>query len=96
MTPKAKYEHAPCNVGRMDGLNNKEKRMHYLSCRKYVMVKLFGYKGLLIFGWQNFGATLIKLLFKVLRKNYTNISISLNLDNYCSPQIYSIKLFQTS
>ncbi len=69
MTPKAKYKHEPSNVGRMEELNDKEKRMQYLSYRKYVIVKIFGYKGLLIFGWQNFGIILIKIIFKVFRKN---------------------------
>jgi glycosyltransferase involved in cell wall biosynthesis len=35
---------------------------HRDNCRKYVLVKLFGLKGLLLYHWQNLGRTILKFL----------------------------------
>ncbi len=71
---KAKYVHLSGNVGRMEASKAREKKKHYRSCRKHVMIELFGVRGLFIFGWQNLGALFFKTVHKILGKEtYTEI-----------------------
>ncbi len=73
MTPKAKYQHTPSNEGRMEASKARERKMHYRSCRKHVMVELFGVRGLFIYGWQNLGALFFKLVFAIKGKKFIDI-----------------------
>jgi len=57
MTPNARYVH---KVSPKDYEENIKR--HKNMCRKYVLVKLYGIKGLLLYYWQNIGYTLITLL----------------------------------
>jgi GT2 family glycosyltransferase len=61
ITPYAKCIHKVSREGRMhcSVLSNHKNR-----CRKYVLMNLFGLKGLLIYGWQNLGL----LIFRVIEK----------------------------
>lgn len=62
MTPDATCTHSFSEVGREKGWKMRTiKRRN----RKYVLAKLFGARGLLIFGWQNAGLLVIKLIGKI-------------------------------
>ena len=65
MTPDAKCTHSFSQEGRME-----KSKLRYLKLRnrKYVLTKLFGAKGLLMFGWENFGLLIIRLIGRI-RKN---------------------------
>ena len=61
MTPNAICIHSFSQEGRAKGsVMRSIKRRN----RKYVLTKLFGARGLLMFGWQNFGLLVIKLMGK--------------------------------
>jgi glycosyltransferase involved in cell wall biosynthesis len=64
LTPEAKCYHEVSNEGRME---ESEIKMHILRCRKYVLTKLFGCRGLLMFGWQNLGLLGIKIISRTRR-----------------------------
>lgn len=64
LTPEAKCYHEVSSEGRME---ESEIRMHILRCRKYVLTKLFGCRGLLLFGWQNLGLLLLKIISRTRR-----------------------------
>jgi glucosyl-dolichyl phosphate glucuronosyltransferase len=67
MTPEAICIHSFSQEGRAKGAVMRSiKRRN----RKYVLSKLFGTKGLLIFGWQNFGLLIIKLIGKSKRISF--------------------------
>jgi cellulose synthase/poly-beta-1,6-N-acetylglucosamine synthase-like glycosyltransferase len=70
LTPNAKCFHQYSNEGRMEG-SEEEKKRQYLCYRKYVMTKLFGYRGFLMFGWQNMGVLFIKIVSRIRRKEKT-------------------------
>ncbi len=59
MTPDAICHHSFSQEGR-----EKDSKMRSIKLRnrKYVLVKLFGAKGLLMFGWQNFGLLVFRLI----------------------------------
>ena len=64
MTPASTCTHSFSEEGREKGVKMRTiKRRN----RKYVLVKLFGVRGLLIFGWQNFGLLVIKLIGRTKR-----------------------------
>ena len=52
ITPYARCIHKQSETGRME---DKEFEKHIDRCRKYVLIKLFGFKGLIIYYWQNIG-----------------------------------------
>jgi len=58
ITPYAKIIHKTSKVGRM---KDKELMKHKRRCRKYVLRKLFGFKGLLMYHRQNVGISLFAL-----------------------------------
>ncbi|MDW8022450.1 MAG: glycosyltransferase, partial [Nitrososphaerota archaeon] len=53
ITPHAKCIHKVSEEGRMEASFSEHPFSR--ACRKYVLTKLFGIKGLLIFGWQTLG-----------------------------------------
>jgi GT2 family glycosyltransferase len=66
MTPDAKCIHAGSKEGRME----KSKLRNYkFRNRKYVLTRLFGIKGLLTFGWQNFGLLAVRVIGKVTKNS---------------------------
>jgi glycosyltransferase involved in cell wall biosynthesis len=65
ITPYAKCIHKVSQEGR--GVK-KELEKHKHTCRLYVLIKLFGWRGKLLYCWQNIG-NLILLSFKRLLKN---------------------------
>ncbi len=65
ITPDAMYTHVNCPETKPSGKNLLEiKRRN----RKYVLVQLWGSKGLLMFGWQNLGILIFKAITKSRRK----------------------------
>ena len=64
LTPEAKCYHEVSKEGRM---KESERKRHVLRCRKYVLTKLFGCRGLLMFGWQNLGLLGIKIISRNLK-----------------------------
>ena len=64
ITPYAKCIHKVSRVGRGE---KKELEKHKRTCRLYVLTKLFGWRGTLLYCWQNVG-NLILLFFKRLIK----------------------------
>ena len=67
MTPNAICIHSFSQEGRAKGsVMRSIKRRN----RKYVLTKLFGARGLLMFGWQNFGLLVIKLMGKSKRVSF--------------------------
>ena len=68
MTPNAICSHSFSQEGR-----EKESNLRSIKFRnrKYVLVKMFGVRGLLMFGWQNFGLLVIKLVGRIRRGIYT-------------------------
>ena len=62
ITPHAKCLHKTAKEGKMEG---NEWRNHLRQCRKYVLTKLFGLKGSLIYYWQNVGILIIGSLRKI-------------------------------
>ena len=66
MTPDARCIHTFSMKGRIEKSN-----LRYLKLRnrKYVLTKLFGAKGLLMFGWQNFGLLIIRLIGRIRKKS---------------------------
>jgi GT2 family glycosyltransferase len=65
LTSHAKCCHEPSKEGRMD---ESERRLHVRICRKYVETRLFGCRGLLMFGWQNLGVLALRTIVKIRRK----------------------------
>ncbi len=61
MTPYAKNIHKQSEFGRM---TDKDLDKHLDRCRKYVLTKLFGLKGLLLYYWQTIGISIIKIFKK--------------------------------
>jgi len=41
---------------------NRELEKHKRECRKYVLRKLFGFKGILLYYWQNIGLMILNLV----------------------------------
>jgi len=64
ITPNAKVFHKGSKKGRMTGVRSTR---HGYRSRKYVLTGSFGFKGLLIFYWQNLGFFVIDLAIKVWR-----------------------------
>jgi glycosyltransferase involved in cell wall biosynthesis len=64
MTPASTCTHSFSEEGR-----EKKVKMRIIKRRnrKYVLVKLFGARGLLMFGWQNFGLLVFKLIGRIKR-----------------------------
>lgn len=59
ITPHAKCIHKVSQIGREE----KDKiEIHKRTCRFYVLTKLFGLKGTLLYNWQNIGLTILKFL----------------------------------
>ena len=58
ITPYAKIIHKTSEGGRM---KDKELMGHKRRCSKYVLRKLFGFKGLLLYHWQNLGTSILAL-----------------------------------
>ncbi len=68
MTPNSICTHSFSQEGREKGsIMRTIKRRN----RKYVLTKLFGARGLLMFGWQNFGLLAIKMIGKIKRESFT-------------------------
>lgn len=59
ITPYAKCIHKSSKSGRMPDKQLKENK---LRSRKYVLTKLFDFKGLLIYYWQNIGLSIIRCM----------------------------------
>lgn len=59
ITPYAKCIHKVSEKGRIE---SKALEEHKRMCRKYVLTKLFGSKGLLIYHWQNIGLSIFGVL----------------------------------
>jgi len=64
ITPNAKCIHKRSKEGRMEMA---EKTPHLRQCRKYVLTKLFGVKGLFFYYWQTIGISIINLITKIWR-----------------------------
>jgi glycosyltransferase involved in cell wall biosynthesis len=65
ITPYAKCIHKVSREGRTE--TSLFESPHKRKCRKYVLMKLFGVKGLLIFFWQTAGLLLLSTMRKVRR-----------------------------
>ncbi len=63
ITPYAKIIHKHSKSGRMI---DKDLKEHKNNCRKYVLTKLFGFKGLLIYYRQNIGLSIIRIFRRYL------------------------------
>ncbi|MEM2930462.1 MAG: glycosyltransferase family 2 protein [Thermoproteota archaeon] len=59
MTPYAKSIH---KLSPKDYEVNIELEKHKQECRKYVLRKLFGFKGVLLYHWQNIGLVILNLI----------------------------------
>lgn len=59
ITPYARCFHKVSQEGRM---GNKKTKAHKDKCRKYVLIELFGFKGLLMYYWQNLGILIIECI----------------------------------
>ncbi|MEM1581502.1 MAG: glycosyltransferase family A protein [Candidatus Bathyarchaeia archaeon] len=66
ITPNAKYEHkfSPKNYEEAILLEEHKK-----SCRKYVLWRLFGARGILLYYWQNIGILILSLMRKMKLKH---------------------------
>jgi len=64
ITPYAKCIHKVSREGRMKSL---KLRYYKNQCRKYVLMKLLGLKGLLMYGWQNLGILIFRSIKKIRR-----------------------------
>ena len=64
MTPYAKCIHKRSNEGKE---LNERWESHLNWCRKYVLTKLFGWKGVIIYYWQTIGIKLLELKAKLGR-----------------------------
>lgn len=62
ITPYAKCIHKRSDEGRLE---KTELGSHRDSCRKYVLTKVFGWEGVLIYYWQNIGLMIIALKRKI-------------------------------
>lgn len=62
INPEVKYTHTNSAEGRLTGKNMVDVKRRN---RKYVLVQLWGSKGLLMFGWQNMGIFLCKAIAKL-------------------------------
>jgi GT2 family glycosyltransferase len=62
ITPYARCVHKVSSGGRASG---KERDAHLNWCRKYVLTKIFGWKGTLIYYWQNIGLMVITFKSKI-------------------------------
>ncbi len=65
ITPHAKIIHKVSEGGRME---DKELNKHIKRCRKYVLKKLFGFKGLLIYHRQMIGISIVRICKTILRR----------------------------
>jgi glycosyltransferase involved in cell wall biosynthesis len=65
ITPYAKCIHKVSREGRTE--TSLFESPHKRKCRKYVLMKLFGVKGLFIFFWQTAGLLLLSIMRKVRR-----------------------------
>ena len=65
ITPYAKCVHKVSREGRTE--TSLFESLTTVKCRKYVLMKLFGVKGLLIFFWQTAGLLLLSIMRKVRR-----------------------------
>jgi glycosyltransferase involved in cell wall biosynthesis len=66
LTPRAKCYHMGSKEGKME---KSELRLHKLHCRKYVLTKLFGCWGSLLYSWQNIGLLVFRLISRVTRSD---------------------------
>lgn len=66
LTPEAKCYHEASKEGRME---KSEARVHLVRCRKYVLIRLFGLKGVLMFGWQILGVLVFRIIWRIQRKS---------------------------
>jgi hypothetical protein len=64
MTPYAKFIH---KLSPKDYEVNIELEKHKQECRKYVLRKLFGSKGILLYHWQNTGLVILNLISNAKR-----------------------------
>jgi hypothetical protein len=66
MTPDAKCIHNASSRGRME-----KWKLRYLKQqnRKYVLTRLFGLKGLIMFGWEDAGLLIFRLIGRVREKS---------------------------
>ncbi|MBA7663198.1 hypothetical protein ES703_71237 [subsurface metagenome] len=71
-TPHAKIIHKYSEAGRME---DKDLYEHKNRCRKYVLRKLFGTKGLLLYNWQTIGISIMRI-FKTYFTFFSKIPIS--------------------
>lgn len=62
ITPYAKCIHKRSDEGRLE---KAKLTPHLNSCRKYVLTKIFGWKGLLIYYWQDIGLIIVGLKRKL-------------------------------
>lgn len=63
ITPFARIIHTKSETGRME---DEELEEHINWCRKYCLNKLFGFKGLLIYYWQNIGKSIVRICKRFL------------------------------
>jgi len=64
ITPYAKSIH---KLSSKDYEINIELEKHKRKCRKYVLRKLFGFKGVLLYHWQNLGLVILNLISSIKR-----------------------------
>ncbi|MEM0357294.1 MAG: glycosyltransferase family 2 protein [Candidatus Bathyarchaeia archaeon] len=65
ITPYAKCVHKVSEEGRIT--TSTFEHPHLRACRKYVLKKLFGTKGIIIFGWQTLGLLTLSISRKIWR-----------------------------
>lgn len=70
ITPYAKCIHKVSKEGRME---SSKLTYHKNQCRKYVLKRLFGLKGLLIYGWQNLGILILRFVYTCKTKTKTTL-----------------------
>lgn len=63
ITPYAKLIH---NVSKEDRVEDKVYNDHIDRCRKYFLMQLFGFKGLIIYHWQMIGISIIRICKRFL------------------------------
>jgi glucosyl-dolichyl phosphate glucuronosyltransferase len=67
ITPDAKYTHNSRPETRPKGKNLVDIK---IQNRKYVLIQLWGFKGLLLFGWQTLGILILKVTAKFLNRKF--------------------------
>lgn len=67
ITPYAKCIHKVSEVGRE---KSDKAEIHKYTCRLYVLTKLFGFRGKMLYSWQNIGHVILKLFKYLIRYHH--------------------------